>query len=136
MKLFDYVFIGLMLAFSGYAVSSAEDDQQAVFERIKHPATVCIKGDPCDPALAEPVETVAALPGEAKYAVCSACHGADGGGGVGPAVQGQTAEAIAEMLYAYKAGETRGAQSALMWGQAAGLSDQDIADLAEYIATL
>ena len=136
MKLFDIVFIGLALAFSGYAVSASDDNQDAVFDRIKHPASVCVKGDPCDPANAVAEETAAALPGQAKYATCAACHGADGSGGVGPAVQGQTADAIADMLYAYKAGETRGAQSALMWGQAAGLSDQDIQDLSEYIATL
>lgn len=136
MKLFGSVLIANVLVFSGYAVSEAKMDQQAVYERLKHPAVVCVKGNPCDPALAKPVETFAALPGKAKYAVCSACHGADGSGGVGPALQKQTADAISEMLYAYKAGETRGAQSALMWGQAAGLNDQDIADLSEYIATL
>ena len=39
-------------------------------------------------------------------------------------------------LNQYKAGEKVGNQSNLMWGQAAGLSDQDINDLAEYIDTL
>ena len=37
------------------------------------------------------------------------------------------------MLEQYKAGETRGAQSALMWGQAANLSTQDMEDLQAYI---
>jgi len=76
------------------------------------------------------------LPGEAKYAACSACHGANGGGGVGPALAGQTAEYIIGRLNAYRAGETVGRQSNLMWGNAAGLSDQDIQDLAEYTVTL
>jgi len=39
-------------------------------------------------------------------------------------------------LTSYKAGETVGAQSSLMWGQAAGLSDTDIQDLAEYVQSL
>jgi len=82
------------------------------------------------------VAAVAALPGEAKYAACGACHGAQGGGGVGPALAGQTVEYIVGRLNQYKAGEKVGNQSNLMWGQAAGLSDQDINDLAEYIATL
>lgn len=77
-----------------------------------------------------------ALPGEAKYAACSACHGANGGGGVGPALAGQTAEYIIGRLNAYRAGETVGSQSNLMWGNAAGLTDQDIQDLAEYTVTL
>ena len=82
------------------------------------------------------VAAVAALPGEAKYAACGACHGAQGGGGVGPALAGQTVEYIVGRLNQYKAGEKVGNQSNLMWGQAAGLSDQDMNDLAEYIATL
>ena len=37
---------------------------------------------------------------------------------------------------AYKAGETIGAQSSMMWGQAGMLSDEDIHDVTEYIETL
>ena len=82
------------------------------------------------------VAAVEALPGEAKYAACGACHGAQGGGGVGPALAGQSVEYIVGRLNQYKAGEKVGNQSNLMWGQAAGLSDQDITELAEYIVTL
>lgn len=82
------------------------------------------------------VASVDVLPGEAKYASCSACHGANGGGGVGPALAGKTVEYIVGRLNQYKAGEKVGNQSNLMWGQAAGLSDQDMNDLAEYIVTL
>ena len=82
------------------------------------------------------VAAVASLPGEAKYAACGACHGAQGGGGVGPALAGQTSEYIVGRLNQYKAGEKVGSQSNLMWGQAAALSDTDINDLAEYINTL
>ena len=82
------------------------------------------------------VVAAAALPGEAKYAACGACHGSQGGGGVGPALAGKSAEYIVGRLNQYKAGEKVGNQSNLMWGQAAGLSDQDIQDLAEYTASL
>ena len=82
------------------------------------------------------VAVVEALPGEAKYAACGACHGAQGGGGVGPALAGQSVEYIVGRLNQYKAGEKVGSQSNLMWGQAAGLSDQDIQDLAEYVSSL
>ena len=82
------------------------------------------------------VAVVDALPGEAKYAACGACHGSQGGGGVGPALAGKTAEYIIGRLNQYKAGEKVGNQSTLMWGQAAGLSEQDIQDLAEYTVTL
>jgi cytochrome c553 len=39
-------------------------------------------------------------------------------------------------LVQYKNKEERGAQSALMYAQAAALSDKDIKDLSEYIITL
>ena len=44
--------------------------------------------------------------------------------------------AIVGKLTRYKAGETLGSQSALMWSQAAQLSDTDIDNIAAYIATL
>lgn len=73
--------------------------------------------------------------GQAAYAGCIACHGAQGEGGVGPQLAGQSATDIAGKLLQYKAGETLGAQSALMWSQAAQLSAVDIDNLAAFIAT-
>jgi cytochrome c553 len=81
------------------------------------------------------VVAVAALPGEAKYVACGACHGAQGGGGVGPQLAGQTAEYIVNRLTQYKNGEKVGSQSNMMWAQAGMLSDTDITDLAEYVST-
>ena len=65
---------------------------------------------------------------------CAACHGADGGGGVGPKLAGQTADYISGRLVAYKNNEQVGPMSALMWGQAAMLSDKDISMIGDYIA--
>lgn len=110
-----------------YAIT--KDQRASIEERIKPFSVVNIAGGTT-------VAAVAALPGEAKYAACGACHGSQGGGGVGPALAGQTVEYIVGRLNQYKAGEKVGNQSNLMWGQAAGLSDQDMNDLAEYIATL
>ena len=101
----------------------------AIEDRIKSFSVVNVAGGTA-------VAAVAALPGEAKYAACGACHGSNGGGGVGPALAGQTVEYIVGRLNQYKAGEKVGNQSNMMWGQAAGLSDQDMTDLAEYITTL
>lgn len=64
---------------------------------------------------------------------CAACHGPDGGGGVGPKLAGQTADYISGRLVTYKNNGTVGAQSALMWGQAAMLSDKDISQISEFI---
>jgi cytochrome c553 len=82
------------------------------------------------------VASVDIMPGEAKYAACGACHGAQGQGGVGPMLAGQTAEYIAGRLTQYKNGEKVGSQSNMMWAQAGMLSESDITDLAEYITTL
>ena len=101
----------------------------AIENRITPFSTVNVAGD-------NAIAAVAALPGEAKYAACGACHGSNGGGGVGPALAGQTVQYIVGRLNQYKAGEKVGNQSNMMWGQAAGLSDTDINDLAEYIKTL
>ena len=97
-------------------------------ERIKPFSVVMVSG-------AEEVEEVV-MAGELLYAACGACHGANGGGGVGPKLKGQTAEYIVGRLNQYKNGEKVGNQSNLMWGQAAGLSEKDINDLADYIVTL
>ena len=64
---------------------------------------------------------------------CAACHGPDGGGGVGPKLAGQTADYINSRLVAYKNKEQVGPMSAMMWGQAAMLSDKDITMIGDYI---
>ena len=101
----------------------------SIEERIKPYGMVNIQG-------AVQVAQAASMPGEAKYAACGACHGAQGGGGVGPKLSGQTAEYIANRLWQYKRGEKVGSQSNLMWGQAGMLSETDITDLADYIQTM
>ena len=110
-------------------VSLNKEQLAAIENRITPFSVVTVAGESA-------VAAVAALPGEAMYAACGACHGAQGGGGVGPALAGQTVEYIVGRLNQYKAGEKVGNQSNLMWGQAAGLSDQDMTELAEYIVTL
>ena len=101
----------------------------AIEDRIKPYSMVNIEG-------ATQVAQAPAMPGEAKYMACGACHGAQGGGGVGPALAGQTAEYIVGRLNQYKAGEKVGSQSNMMWAQAGMLSETDITDLADYIVTM
>ena len=110
---------------SGYTQSQLD----AIEERIKPYSVVNVSG-----GAAVEVASVS-WPGEAKYAACSACHGANGGGGVGPMLAGQSVEYIVGHLTAYRNGEKVGRQSNLMWAQASGLSDTDIQDLAEYTAS-
>ena len=67
------------------------------------------------------------------WAGCAACHGANGGGGVGPMLAGQSSNDIINKLTIYKNNGQIGAQSALMWGQAAMLSEQDIKTIGEFV---
>jgi len=105
--------------------------KNAIQERIKPFSVVNVAGQGITQ-----VAAIEELPGKSKYAGCSGCHGANGGGGVGPMLAGKGVQYIVDRLTAYKAGETVGSQSNLMWAQAGMLSDTDITDLADYIETL
>jgi cytochrome c553 len=75
-----------------------------------------------------------AAAGEAKAANCAGCHGAAGEGmGDNPPVAGLDAAEHFKMLQEYKAGE-RG--EAMMQMFTAQLSEEDMADIAAYYATL
>ncbi|MFL1456229.1 c-type cytochrome [Marinobacter sp. GN3S48] len=76
--------------------------------------------------------------GKAKAAVCAACHGKDGIAAIPgyPNLAGQNEQYLVSALEAYKNKQRSGGQSAVMQGQAMGLSDEDIANLAAYYANL
>ena len=71
--------------------------------------------------------------GKAKSQTCAACHGAEGASdnSAFPMLAGQHADYILHSLKAYKSGDR---QNAIMNGQAAALSDEDMRDLAAYYA--
>ena len=73
--------------------------------------------------------------GAAKAAVCAACHGADGKAlqPTYPNLGGQHPSYIAKQLANYRDGER---VNALMTGQAANLSDEDILDLAAHFGAM
>jgi len=64
---------------------------------------------------------------------CAACHGQNGGGGIGPQLAGQTADMISSKLITYKNNGTIGPQSALMWGQASMLTEKQIETIAKFV---
>ena len=76
--------------------------------------------------------------GEGKVAACAACHGTDGQATapIYPNLAGQNAEYLVSSLKAYRAGERGGGMSAMMTPQVQALSDEDIADIAAYYASL
>ena len=123
-----------ILALSVTAFAQTDEQRAAIADRIKSFSNVCVAGQDCGGASVANAAVVS-LPGEAKYVGCAACHGSNGAGGIGPALAGRQADYIVGRLTAYRANEVVGAQSALMWGQAAALSDDDIQDLAEYVTS-
>jgi cytochrome c553 len=72
--------------------------------------------------------------GKAKSAVCAACHGADGNSSnpMWPSLAGQHASYIYKQLSDFKAGRRINAS---MSGMVAGLSDDDMKNLAAYYET-
>jgi cytochrome c553 len=79
-----------------------------------------------------------AAAGESKSAACASCHGMNGisQAGIFPNLAGQKAEYLIAQLTAFKSGERKSANSAMMIPMAAGLSDQDMRDLAAYFSGL
>ena len=72
-------------------------------------------------------------------AACASCHGADGNApidGMCPKLGGQYADYVAHSLQAYRAGTRAGATADVMAAQAKSLTDQQIADLAAYFASV
>ncbi len=76
--------------------------------------------------------------GKNKAGVCASCHGANGIGiaPMYPNLAGQKAMYLELSIKAYRNGQRTGGNAAMMAPMVANLSDQDIADLAAYYASL
>ena len=79
-----------------------------------------------------------AAAGKAKSAVCAACHGKAGVATIKmyPNLAGQNKEYLVSSLKAYKMNQRTGGMAGVMQAQAAGLSDADMDNLAEYYSAL
>jgi len=76
--------------------------------------------------------------GKTKAAVCIACHGANGVGiaPMFPNLAGQKAGYLEAQLKAFKRGDRKGGNAAQMAPMVQSLTDQDMADLAAFFASL
>ncbi|HFQ5297071.1 TPA: cytochrome c [Vibrio vulnificus] len=76
--------------------------------------------------------------GQAKAAVCAACHGADGMATIPgyPNLKGQNEQYLVSAIKAYKNKERNGGLAVVMQAQASMLNDADIANLAAYYSSL
>lgn len=79
-----------------------------------------------------------AAAGKAKSATCAACHGVNGVSAIPnyPNLAGQKEAYIAAQLAAYKSGERKSGNAAIMAPMAMGLSEQDMLDLAAYYSQM
>ena len=116
------------LEYSGYSSnSSCTGECYEEYVKLNGTAVEILQAKQ-EAAMDDPFSSVKGL-----WAGCAACHGQDGSGGIGPMLAGQKSADIINKLTIYKNNGTIGAQSALMWGQAGMLSDQDIKTLGEFI---
>jgi cytochrome c553 len=77
--------------------------------------------------------------GRAKFVLCASCHGSDGRSGAMPEypkIAGQNQKYLVNALKAYKSGRRAGTYASLMAATATTLSDEDIENLAAYLASL
>ena len=109
---------------------------ESVIERIHLDVNICIEGQECGAAAVIAQIDTKVSKGSKLYAGCIACHGAKGEGEIGPSFKGSKSDYIASSLNEYKNKIERGPQSALMYAQAAALSDSDIKELSKYIVSL
>jgi cytochrome c553 len=86
-------------------------------------------------AAASAAEAGDAAAGKEKAQMCAVCHGLDGvsKNPDSPHLSGQLESYLVRSLKAYKTGERQNQQMSVV---ASGLSDEDIADLAAYYASI
>jgi cytochrome c553 len=117
--------------------ASAAMAQDAKPETAAPAAASTAAAAPAAPAVAAaeaPAKPGDATAGQAKAAVCGACHGMDGNSADAqyPKLAGQSEQYIVRQLTDFKSGKR---QNPIMMGMAAPLSTQDMHDVAAYFAS-
>jgi cytochrome c553 len=87
---------------------------------------------PAAPALPAKAAKPDLAKGEASFAMCAACHGADGNSGTpaNPKLSQQHPEYLVKQLQEFKSGKRK---SAIMQGMAAALSEADMKNIAYWV---
>ncbi len=123
-----------------FALSASALMAQEATPKTQAPPAAASTAAPAAPA-APVTETVAtevkpgdATAGQAKAAVCGACHGLDGNSADAqyPKLAGQSEQYIVRQLTSFKAGKR---QNPIMLGMATPLSTQDMHDIGAYFAS-
>jgi len=122
------------------ATEKVKEAAEKTAEAAKETAAKAVEAATAVAEKAKEAVTGANDKGKAVYAKCVSCHGVDGKTkalGKSAPIAGWDAAKVEEALNGYKAG-TRNVHGmgALMKGQVASLSDEDIKAVAEYISSL
>jgi cytochrome subunit of sulfide dehydrogenase len=83
--------------------------------------------------LADPSQAADRVGGTQLAAMCASCHRLDGGNGEIPTILGMSPEMLTRAMLAYRSRER---PSHIMRAIALSLSDEEIATVARYLATL
>ena len=132
--------LALVFALSASAViaQDAQPETAAAASSAAAPATAASVAAPAPVAAADAgtdeVKPGDATAGQAKAAVCGACHGMDGNSADAqyPKLAGQSEQYMVRQLTDFKSGKR---QNPIMMGMAAPLSTQDMHDLGAYFAS-
>ncbi|MEY2116652.1 MULTISPECIES: c-type cytochrome [Rhodanobacter] len=122
--------VALVFALTSTALLAQDAQPAAAGTAATPPAAVAAPV----PAASVAVKPGDATAGQAKAAVCGACHGMDGNSADAqyPKLAGQSEQYIARQLTSFKAGKR---QNPIMMGMATPLSEQDMHDLGAYFAS-
>ncbi|MBQ4854965.1 cytochrome c4 [Rhodanobacter sp. B2A1Ga4] len=130
--------LALVLALSTSAVMAQDTKPEtatpAAASTAAAPASAATAAAPATAVATAAVKPGDATAGQAKAAVCGACHGMDGNSADAqyPKLAGQSEQYIVRQLTSFKAAKR---QNPIMMGMASPLSEQDMHDLGAYFAS-
>ena len=113
---------------------SATENADAVLERLKHPASVCVMGDPCSDNVGKTPVAAAARTGDQVYnGACAACHATGAAGAPKTGDSGAWAARVEKGMETLVKHVINGYNAMPARGLCADCSDQEIADSVAYM---
>jgi cytochrome c5 len=113
---------------------SATENADAVLERLKHPASVCVMGDPCSDNVGKAPVAAAARTGDQVYnGACAACHATGAAGAPKTGDSGAWAARVEKGMETLVKHVINGYNAMPARGLCADCSDQEIADSVAYM---
>ena len=120
-----------LIALTAFAAS---ENAGVVLERLKHPASVCVMGDPCSENLGKTPVAAAARTGDQVYnGACAACHATGAAGAPKMGDAGAWAARVDQGMETMVKHAINGYNAMPARGLCADCSDQEIADAVAYM---